>query len=105
MVRCSVWGGCGVSKRNVGPLGVEDGSAEKSEERSGRMKRRRSGRRLESADESDGAGSSACRPAWASRGRRRGMVPPNWCTRNPGPPFMLNTKPDPPSGGDGDDES
>ncbi len=91
-MRWSVSGGLGVSKRMLGPADVV--LEENIEDSRGRMKRIRSGSRFDSVVESEGAGASEGGP-WASRGRRRGRPPPIWCTRNPGPPPRLNTKPGP----------
>lgn len=57
---------------------AEEGSdEEKREERRGRMKRIRSGRRLERVEARDGVDSSLEAALFASRGRRRGRSPPN----------------------------
>lgn len=57
------------------------------------MKRKRSGRSEDSVLPRLGAGSVPAPCAVA--GRLRGWPPPNWCTRIPGPPPRLNTKPGP----------
>lgn len=63
----------GCSKTREGPEGVDD--PEKMDERSGRMKRKRRGRRLEMALPRPGAGSEP--GGCAVPGRLRGRPPPN----------------------------
>jgi len=82
-----VCGGTAASKRMEGPAGAE---LENKEERRGKMKRRIRGRSEVRMEEADWGVSLS--PA---AGLRRGLPPPNWCTRTPGPPPRLKTKPGP----------
>jgi hypothetical protein len=79
--------------RTDGPDGV-DGPL-KSDERSGRTKSRRSGRREDRVEIRFGVGSPRPSVPFAVPGRRRGRGPPNWCMRMPGPPPKLKTNPGP----------
>lgn len=79
----------GVSISKCGPCEVEL-KPEKMEEKRGRIKRMRRGRRFWRAVR---AVSGVSLAGGAPGGRRRGRLPPNWWTRTPGPPPMLNTKP------------
>lgn len=85
-----MYGGVG-SSLTEGPEGVLE--PEKRPESKGKMKRRSSGNRDCSVCDREGGGALGSRAAcW---GRRRGAPPPNWCTRTPGPPPILKTKPGP----------
>lgn len=81
-----VCGGTGDSKRMFGPRGVEP---ENNDDRSGKIKSSIRGRRDVNIEPAVCGGSSPV------AGRLRGLGPPNWFTRIPGPPPRLKTKPGP----------
>ena len=62
---------------------------ENSEERRGSMKIMSKGSRFCNA--AHRFWGPSCALSFASRGLRRGLLPPNWCTLIPGPPPRLKT--------------
>lgn len=79
-------GGTGDSKRIFGPEGVDP---ENRDDRRGKMKSSIRGRRDVNIELAVCGGSSPV------AGRLRGLPPPNWFTRMPGPPPRLKTNPGP----------
>ena len=82
-----VCGGTALSNRMEGPVAA-DPEPEKSDERMGNIKINKRGSKPISVVRRDAGGSGG---AFGSRGLRRGLAPPNWCTLIPGPPPKLKT--------------